>query len=293
VVEVVDAAGGSMLASRLPAAYEAKYGRSLDFKALGFASMSALAPRIPGVGVRNGHDPAKTVLTTPRRCLPRPRDGQRTLEEVERRILELVDEGGGEITVAALPLSYTKRYGQKLDYKALGFGRLLDLLGHLRGVGLPSAVNGNRVIRRAPPQVRILQRPAGARPIAPPWNPHGLQADAAPAAAAPAPAALSGDAGEFQPSSSAPAPAAAPRRLSGDAGEFRPASPAPMYPQPPIPPPPQGFVPVFVPPPPVFMPGNPMVYAPPPLGLGPPILMPPAGLYGHYVPNQPEPDNEG
>ena len=63
MVAVIDAAGGSMLASKLPAAYEAKYGRPLDFKALGFASMSALAPRIPGVGVRNGHSPATTVLT--------------------------------------------------------------------------------------------------------------------------------------------------------------------------------------------------------------------------------------
>ena len=52
VVAVIDAAGGSMLASRLPAAYQAKYGRALDFKALGFASMSALAPRIPGVSCR-------------------------------------------------------------------------------------------------------------------------------------------------------------------------------------------------------------------------------------------------
>ena len=46
VVAVIDAAGGAMLASKLPEAYEAKYGKPLDFKALGFASMSALAPRM-------------------------------------------------------------------------------------------------------------------------------------------------------------------------------------------------------------------------------------------------------
>ena len=124
VVEVVEANGGSMLATKLPQAYEAKFGRSLDFKALGFASMSALAPRIPGVGVLDGHDPATTVLTTPRRCLPRPRADQRTLEEVERRVLEIVDKAGGKILLSALPLAYKSRYDLELYHKVMGFKKM-------------------------------------------------------------------------------------------------------------------------------------------------------------------------
>ena len=211
------------------------------------------------------------------------------MAEVERRILVLIDENGGEFTASTLPLLYTKRYGQKLDWKALGFERLGRLIESLRSV-VVSPLQGpqtNRKLRRVP---RILQRPA----------------------AAPAPAALSGDAGEFQPS----APAAAPRRLSGDAGEFRPASPAPsapVYAQPPIPPPPHGFVPVFAPPPPLFVPGMPVMQpvlvppgAPPPpitIGSNSPLIIsplmpggappPPLGFQGgmYYVPNQP--DDEG
>ena len=189
---------------------------------------------------------------------------EKNLAEVERRILELVDENHGEITVGFLQNGYTKRYGQKLDWKALGFGRLLGLIESLRSVVLApvQGSHANRKIRRVP---RILQRPAAA-----------------------------------------PAPAAAQRRLSGDAGEFRPASPAqpPMYAQPPIPPPPHGFVPVFAPPPPLFVPvfpGERLAWppppgAPPPLP-GAPILMPIGGIPPanwrrgggmHYMPNQPE-----
>ena len=213
----------------------------------------------------------------------------KTLQEVERRILELVDEGG-DLTFGALPLSYVKRYGQQLEYKALGFGRLGDFIESLRTVVMDAhGPHASRKIRRVP---RILQRPA----------------------AAPAPAALSGDAGEFQSSAPAPAPAAAPRRLSGDAGEFRPASlaPAPMYAPPPIPPPPQGFVPVFAaPPPPLFVPiypGERLAWPPPPGAPPPPIIIgsnsplinplmpgapsppPPGAVYAmHYAPNhQPE-----
>jgi hypothetical protein len=276
VVAVIDAAGGELLAKNLPAAYEAKFGRPLDFKALGFASMSALAPRIPGVALRDGHDPERTVLMTGATA------AGKTLVEVERRILELIDEGaGGKILLSGLPHAYKSRYaGQELDTKAVGFKSLLSLMESLRGVNVFSMPgrDGVHYICRALAPVRILQRPA----------------------AAPAPVALSGDAGEFQPSSAAPAPAAAPRRLSGDAGEFRPASPAPSapaYAQPPIPPPPQGFVPVFAPPPPLFVPGVPvmqgMVLMPPlhgapgfiPLVPGAPPA--PGGMY--YGTHQPPP----
>ena len=263
VVAVIDAAGGAMLASKLPEAYEAKYGKPLDFKALGFASMSALAPRIPGVGVHDGHDPAKTVLTT--------EDNVYDLATIERRILEIVDGRYGLVTLNNLQRLYKDHHGHELDHAALGFGQLLDLIRSLRGLEAPAhGSKGNRKIRRAPAPVRILQRPAAA-----------------------------------------PAPAAAQRRLSGDAGEFRPASPAPapMYAQPPIPPPPHGFVPVFAPPPPLFVPvfpGERLAWppppgAPPPLP-GAPILMPIGGMPPanwrrgggmHYAPNQPEPDNEG
>ena len=164
------------------------------------------------------------------------------------------------VTLKNFQRLYKDHHGHELDYAALGFGGLLDLIRSLRGLETPPhGVSGNRKIRRAPAPVRILQRPA----------------------AAPAPAAQ--------------------RRLSGDAGEFRPASPAqsaPVYAQPPIPPPPVGFVPVFVPPPPVFVPGMrrlmrngpPMFYAPPAPAQGPPILMQPGGMY--YVPPH-QPDDEG
>ena len=166
------------------------------------------------------------------------------------------------VTLKNFQRLYKDHHGHELDHAALGFGGLLDLIRSLRGLETPPhGVSGNRKIRRAPAPVRILQRPA----------------------AAPAPAAQ--------------------RRLSGDAGEFRPASPvAPAYPRPPIPPPPVGFVPVFAPPPPVFVHGTPMFYAPPPPAQGAPFLMPIGGMPPanwrrgggmHYVPNQPEPDNEG
>ena len=268
VVEVVEANGGSMLATKLPQAYEAKFGRPLDFKALGFASMSALAPRIPGVALRDGHDPERTVLMTGATA------AGKTLEEVERRILELIDEGvGGKRQLLHLPLVYKTRYaGQELDPKALGFKNFLSLMKSLRSVNvfcMPGRDDVHYICRALAP-VRILQRPA----------------------AAPAPAALSGDAGEFQPSAPAPAPAAAQRRLSGDAGEFRPASPAPapMYAPPPIPPPPHGFVPVFAPPPPLFVPiypGERLAWPPPNILV--PGAPPPAGgmFYGTHQPPPP------
>ena len=179
VKAVIDANGSSMLATKLPAAYEAKYGRPLDHKALGFASMSALAPRIPGVGIRDGHDPATTVLTT--------EDNVYDSATIERRILEIVDGRYGLVTLNNLQRLYKDHHGHKLDHAALGFGQLLDLIRSLRGLEAPAhGSKGNRKIRRAPAPVRILQRPA----------------------AAPAPAAaqrrLSGDAGEFRPASPAP-----------------------------------------------------------------------------------------
>ena len=219
VVAVVDAAGGAMLASKLPAAYEAKYGKPLDFKALGFASMSALAPRIPGVGVHDGHDPAKTVLTT--------EDNVYDLATIERRILEIVDGRYGLVTLNNLQRLYKDHHGHKLDHAALGFGQLLDLIRSLRGLEAPAhGSKGNRKIRRAPAPVRILQRPA----------------------AAPAPAAaqrrLSGDAGEFRPASPAPVAPAYPRPLippppAGFVPVFAPPYGTPMFyaPPPPLGPP--------------------------------------------------------
>ena len=72
VVEVVDAAGGAMLASKLPRR-RAKYGR-LDYKALGFASMSALAPRSATASASSTGRLARKPTST-----------------IERRILEIVD----------------------------------------------------------------------------------------------------------------------------------------------------------------------------------------------------------
>lgn len=64
IIVVIEENGGHLFAKNLPAIYESKYDRPLDLKAIGFVSMSALAPRIPGVSVRDGHDPDTTVLTT-------------------------------------------------------------------------------------------------------------------------------------------------------------------------------------------------------------------------------------
>jgi len=64
IIVVIEENGGHLFAKNLPAIYESKYDRPLDLKAIGFVSMSALAPRIPGVSIRDGHDPDTTVLTT-------------------------------------------------------------------------------------------------------------------------------------------------------------------------------------------------------------------------------------
>ena len=180
---------------------------------------------------RQGHDPAKTVLTT---------EDNVYRATIERRILEVVDGRYGLVTLNNIQRLYKDHHGHELDHAALGFGQRLDLIRSLRGLEAPAhGSKGNRKIRRAPAPVRILQRPAAA-----------------------------------------PAPAAAPRRLSGDAGEFRPA-PAPMYAQPPIPPPPQGFVPVFAPPPPLFVPGVPVMLPP---GFVPPGAPPPPIMIGSHSP---------
>ena len=233
VVEVVDAAGGALQrrGCRRPTR------PSIAARWISRPSASRRCRR----SRRASRASASATATTPRRrCLP-PKTtsyhdpATRSSAASWRSSTKAIRLGHIEELAAG---STRITYGQNSTTRSLGFGKLLDLVRSLRG--LHACARAKETARSAArrPLVRILQRPAGASPIAPPWNPHGLQADACAGARRGASRAMPG------------VPAVVVAGAVVGAGRCG-------YAPPPIPPPPHGFVPVFAPPPPVFVPGCP------------------------------------
>ena len=59
-----------------------------------------------------------------------------SLRAVEREVLEVIDDCGGEILLPNFIKSYKRVHGKPLDYRALGFARLALLVERLPGVCL-------------------------------------------------------------------------------------------------------------------------------------------------------------
>ena len=130
VVAVIDAAGGSMLASKLPAAYEAKYGR----RWISRPSASRRCRR----SRRASRASASATATTPRRrCLPPKTTSfyRKTARRSSAAFWRSSTRGGGLVTLNGFQRLYKDHAtARKLDHAALGFGQLAGPHRSLRGV---------------------------------------------------------------------------------------------------------------------------------------------------------------
>ena len=114
-----------------------------------------------------------------------------SLRAVEREVLEVIDDCGGEILLPNFIKSYKRVHGKPLDYRALGFARLALLVERLPGVCLQPGASGE-ILRRAnvaPPTASEdkPQRPAPAearrKPGSAPRGTPAVTPDASPDAA--------------------------------------------------------------------------------------------------------------
>ena len=148
-----------------------------------------LAPCAPKAAV----DAAVTSASTPAADEP-----VSPMHAVEREILAVVDDRGGEVLLSHLGTRYRQIHGKPLDYRVLGFKKLVPLLKQLPGVSL---LRGG-ILRRARCEEELRSPEADG------------DAQATLAAAAPAPA-VSSNADEKPPAPDAvasPPPPARPHR---------------------------------------------------------------------------------
>ena len=114
-------------------------------------------------------DAGATTTTAPREVPAAARNAKPavpSLRAVEREVLEVIDDCGGEILLPNFIKSYKRVHGKPLDYRALGFARLALLVERLPGVCLQPGASGE-ILRRAnvaPPTASEdkPQRPAPA-----------------------------------------------------------------------------------------------------------------------------------
>ena len=96
-------------------------------------------------------DAGATTTTAPREVPAAARNAKPavpSLRAVEREVLEVIDDCGGEILLANFIKSYKRVHGKPLDYRALGFARLALLVERLPGVCLRPGASGE-ILRRA------------------------------------------------------------------------------------------------------------------------------------------------
>jgi len=139
-------------------------------------------------------DAGATTTTAPREVPAAARNAKPavpSLRAVEREVLEVIDDCGGEILLPNFIKSYKRVHGKPLDYRALGFARLALLVERLPGVCLQPGASGE-ILRRAnvaPPTASEdkPQRPAPAearrKPGSAPRGTPAVTPDASPDAA--------------------------------------------------------------------------------------------------------------
>ena len=108
-------------------------------------------------------DAGATTTTAPREVPAAARNAKPavpSLRAVEREVLEVIDDCGGEILLPNFIKSYKRVHGKPLDYRALGFARLALLVERLPGVCLQPGASGE-ILRRA--NVHRRPRPRTSR----------------------------------------------------------------------------------------------------------------------------------
>ena len=72
------------------------------------------------------------------------------LRDIEREILEVIDECRGNISLGKLPKTYKKIHGKALDYQILGFTKIKSLIEELPNICIGSGNSGGILSKKIP-----------------------------------------------------------------------------------------------------------------------------------------------